>query len=192
MAPVPDKTKEVNLLPQGEFEKSTAGRILKWILTTFRGLVIIVELIVIAGFLARFYLDVRHTDLNDEIEEKEEIIKSQSQFESEFRLTQERLNIFKEASSEKNNFLPLLEGITQSLPGDTKLKSITKKSGLVELTGASLSETSIEQFIVNLQSKFQTKDIAVTSIESKSTSPFTTFILQINYQGLESTEKGST
>ena len=63
------KSSRINLLPQEEFAASTLGRILAWILSTFRILVIMTELIVILAFLSRFWLDARTTDLNEEIKQ---------------------------------------------------------------------------------------------------------------------------
>ena len=61
------KEPEINLLPQEEFEGSVIGRILKWGLSTFRIIVIIVEMVVMAAFLSRFWLDAKNSDLNEDI-----------------------------------------------------------------------------------------------------------------------------
>ena len=50
------RKEEINLLPQKGFEATTAGRILAWILSTFRIIVIITELLVMVAFLSRFWL----------------------------------------------------------------------------------------------------------------------------------------
>src|SRR3990167_1085348 len=93
----------INLLPQEEFESSTFGRVLKWLLSSFRIMVIITELVVMTAFLSRFWLDAKTTDLNDSIKQKQAVIESQNNFEKEFRKTQNRLVIFKEVTEAQDN-----------------------------------------------------------------------------------------
>ena len=61
------KKKNINLLPKEEFDASVVGRLLRWAMGTFRIIVIITEMIVMAAFLSRFWLDAQNSDLNDEI-----------------------------------------------------------------------------------------------------------------------------
>lgn len=75
------KTKAINLLPQEAFAKTTLGRTLTWLLSTFRIIVISVEMVVVVAFLSRFWLDARITDLNDELKQKQAVITSLATFE---------------------------------------------------------------------------------------------------------------
>src|SRR3989338_7415536 len=126
MAAQKKKQSLVNLLPQNEFESSVVGRILKWILTTFRVIVITVELVVILGFLSRFWLDLRNSDLTDEIKQKEALVESYFGFEKEFKRTQKKIEIFSLASDEKNDTLPLLTSSVRRLPIDIQLLSFSR------------------------------------------------------------------
>jgi len=51
------KEKPINLLPKDSFAETTLGRVITWFLGTFRIMVIAVELVVVAAFLSRFWLD---------------------------------------------------------------------------------------------------------------------------------------
>jgi len=94
------KQLKINLLAQEEFATSVLGRILSWALSTFRVIVIAVEMIVVVAFLSRFWLDARITDLNDELKQKQAIVASQATFEKRFRSAQSRLEILFEVTKE--------------------------------------------------------------------------------------------
>jgi len=87
------KNKSINLLPQEEFEASTIGRVLKWATGTFRIIVIITEMVVMAAFLSRFWLDAQNSDLTDSIKIRSAQISAQGDLEKRFREIQTpRLN----------------------------------------------------------------------------------------------------
>jgi len=96
-----EKENKINLLPQKGFEKSTAGRVLTWILSTFRIIVIVTEIIVMVAFLSRFWLDAKNTDLRDEIEQKQAVLSATSSFDRDFKEAQTRLRIFSELTQGK-------------------------------------------------------------------------------------------
>jgi len=85
------KSKQINLIPQDEFESSNFGRILKWALSTFRIVVIVTELIVMSAFLSRFWLDAKNSDLNEEINVNKSQIIAYKDIETEFRSLQKNL-----------------------------------------------------------------------------------------------------
>lgn len=153
---------KINLLPSEEFEDSTFGRILRWTLTTFRIIVVGVELVVIVAFLSRFFLDARNNDLTDEIEIKQARILADSDFEKEFRLTQKRLSIFSALSEKQES--TLISNISGAMPADVVLASISVTPGSVSLRGKSTSEASISQFIVNLGSNESFESVILSSV----------------------------
>jgi hypothetical protein len=176
-APKYKKPAPVNLLPQNEFEKSLSGRILKWILTTFRAIVITVELVVIVGFLARFWLDIQHSDLNDEITQKQALIESYLPFEKEFKLTQKKLTIFSSITTGSTQNLPLLTKVIKHLPSDASLVSFSRKPDQIEINGLSLTEQSIAQFITNLKTESEFSNITISLLENPEEFSFINFRL---------------
>ena len=105
------KSQPINLLPKEEFAASTFGRIIKWLLSTFRVIVIVVEVVVMSAFLSRFWLDARSTDLNDQIKQRQSIIASFSSFEQSFRATQAKLAVFAATTKEESQTLPKMQTI---------------------------------------------------------------------------------
>ncbi len=68
------------------------------------------------AFLSRFWLDAQHTDLNEEIQQKQAVIEATQNFESEFKDTQKRLSIFSKLA-------------TNDSPISNNLKAETSSSG---------------------------------------------------------------
>jgi len=144
------KKKEViNLLPQEEFAASTVGRILTWLLSTFRMIVIATEMVVMAAFLSRFWLDARNTDLSDEIKQKQAIISSYKDVESRFRSSQAKLAIISALTGAGTNG-SAISSVSESLPPDVLLSSISIEKQIAKIAGLGASERSISQLMVNL------------------------------------------
>lgn len=162
-----EKTKDINLLPQEEIENSTFGRTLKWLLTSFRYIVIATEMVVMSAFLARFWLDARSSSLVDGINQKKAIISSYSTFEDEFRKTQNRLNIFSEYASINKKVSPVTESIRASLPSDITLSQIAIDGEKLTITGQTTNENSISNLVTLLNRTNSISGTKVFSITSK-------------------------
>ncbi len=163
---------QINLIPQKGFETTTTGRVLAWILSTFRIIVIVTELIVMIAFLSRFWLDAQNTDLNEEIQQKQAILIASSTFENEFKDTQKRLNIFSEFSVNQGKISQSLKTITSYLPGDLYLTSARFSEGSFDIQGATPNEKSIEQLAVNLQSTSLFGKVTIGEIRSNTKDPY--------------------
>jgi Tfp pilus assembly protein PilN len=173
------KKRDINLLPQKEFEASIYGRILKWSLSTFRFIVIAVEAVVILGFLSRFTLDVQNTDLTDQIDENRLIIESFAQIENEFRRTQKKLEVFNAYTESGHLTEPVFGRVVSRMPSQVKLSSMNIKEGKIVVIALGSSEQSIAQFISNLNDESSFTDVSLISSESNSDDPFIRFQLQI-------------
>lgn len=159
---MPAKKQVINLLPQEEFEKSPWGRTLRWATTTFRTIVIITELIVILAFLSRFWLDAKNADLNDILQQNEAVISAYQDFENEFNAVQKGIKIFSDLNAE-TSLNSLVTKAVNLLPDDVKLVSIAQVGSSIQVKGASASERSIVQYITNLASEPDFKEIKVTN-----------------------------
>ena len=95
------KTSQINLIPAEGLKATTGGRILSWVLSTFRVFVIITELFVIAAFVSRFFLDAKNTDLTDEIRESQAVILSYQDLEKNFKDIHKRIDVYKIYSQDK-------------------------------------------------------------------------------------------
>ena len=162
---MPAKTEfKINLLPQKEFEKSTLGRILKWAISSFRVVVIVTEMVVMAAFLSRFWLDAQNSDLNEEISQKKAIITSFKETESKFRVIQKQVDTFSKISSltQKSEYLNLITSLT---PPRIILNSISNNEEAMQIVGSSGDEQNISQFIKNLSANSKLKDVSLKNID---------------------------
>jgi len=176
--PAQQKRKLVNLLPQSSFEDSTAGRVLKWTLSTFRVLVIFVELVVIAGFMTRFWLDVEHSDLNDEIKQKSQLIESYSSLENNFKSTQAKLTLFETFDDQQNRNSDLIGALTTKIPNGANLSAFRRTDNLMEIAIESVSEQAVAQFISNLEASQDFTDMKLIRVQSLEGSPYIVYTLQ--------------
>jgi len=151
MAAQEKKELKINLLPQEEFAQSTLGRVLKWLTSSFRIIVIATEMVVMAAFLSRFWLDARISDLTDAINQKKAVITSYSQVEKDFREAQKELDIFSALAYDKSKYIPLLTTLTKQLPSDVAITSLAINSDDIQIKATTSSETSASNFLVNLK-----------------------------------------
>ena len=160
------KKAPINLLPEEGLETTLAGRILSWVLSTFRIIVIVTEIIVMVAFLSRFWLDAQHTDLSEEIKQKQAVLAASAPFEKNFRDTQKRLNVFTDYSKDPG-ISKKMDYITDRIPADVILSSVVFNQEKVEINGLAAQESSIMQFIVNLTSDETLGEISLDKIEEE-------------------------
>ncbi len=175
------KNKSINLLPQEEFDASILGRTLKWAMGSFRIIVIITEMVVMAAFLSRFWLDAQNSDLDSSIKVASAQISAQSNFEKEFRGIQQKLNIFKQITSAPSES-GKLDLISSKIPQDLVLTSIGTQDGSAQLKGIAGSEIGVAQFISNLKSDPSIKKVTLDSVGSSDQAQTSiTFLINVSY-----------
>lgn len=164
------KKDEINLLPQRGLESNTVGRLLAWVLSSFRVIVIVTEIIVMVAFLSRFWLDAQNADLNDEIKNKKAVLEAYQDFESNFRDAKARLELYSSISS-GGTFSSLFKSISDLLPPDIYLASASYAGGFLTLSAVSTNELSIQQFIVNVNSIDRLKNIYLKEVQTEKDNP---------------------
>ncbi len=175
------KNKSINLLPQEEFDTSVLGRVLKWAMGTFRIIVIVTEMVVMAAFLSRFWLDAQNSDLNDSIKTKSAQIAAQKNFEKQFRDTQTKLSIIKDISKDTKP-TESVEGIASKVSPEMSLTSIAVQDSSAQIKGSSGSEIGIAQFISSLKTITQFKNVDLGQISSSESNPsLTIFSIKITF-----------
>jgi Tfp pilus assembly protein PilN len=158
------KQGQINLLPEAGFETTTTGRVMSWILSTFRIIVIVTEIIVMIAFLSRFWLDAQNTDLNDDIKHKTAVLTASKDFEKEFENTQNKLRIFSELTKNQGIYADILNTVVSYLPPDLYLTTITFKEGALQIEGSTPNEVSIQQLIVNLSSSGKFSEVGLIEL----------------------------
>ncbi|EKE13094.1 MAG: hypothetical protein ACD_13C00093G0008 [uncultured bacterium] len=174
------KNKSINLLPQEEFNASTAGRILKWTTGTFRIIVIVTEMVVMAAFLSRFWLDAQNSSLNNSIKVKSAQISAQADLEKQFRGVQTKLNVF-DKTGQSNQMSSLVEKVTSKVPETVVLSRISLFKDSIEVRGSSLSDYDISRFVAGLQDgSFKSAELGPVNSSEKNAGEIE-FVINIKY-----------
>ena len=137
----------INLLPKDSFEFSTTGKVLKWITTAGRVLVVLTEFVVLLAFASRFYFDKKLDDLGEILIQKEAQIAAYADVETEMRKVLAKQLPVQTSQSSGLVFASKIDGLTQILPVGTSLDSLSLDKNGLTVVGKAQSEYGFAQFI---------------------------------------------
>ncbi len=155
---------KIELLPQEEWETTFFGKVLKWLLTVGRYIVILTELIVILAFLSRFKLDHDLTNLNEDIGQKQAVIQSLADFEADFLFFQKQLLGTKDLRDEQLKTSLLLGEISELTPIDIAFSDLNVKDDKANFNAEALSEAGLATFIRNLKRSPHFSNLSIDSL----------------------------
>lgn len=180
------KNKQVNLIPQEGLASTTSGKILLWTLSTFRILLVVTELFVIAAFISRFWLDAKNTDLSEEMKEAKAVISSLSSFESDFKDTQNRLAIFNSFKENKGKIYSNVKIFVSYKPQGVYFETIHADLQKITISAVSSNETEIQQYVINLKASKKFDNVSLGNIALKKDSTIFGFSISadIKQEGL--------
>ncbi len=142
---------KINLLPKEELNTRPIGRFLKWILSYGRYIITSVELVVFLVFFSRFIYDQKLADLKDEIEQKQAIVASASQFEHTFRLTQDKIAYIKSIDKDRLLYIQVLDILKKITPVQVSFDSVSFEENTLLLNGFAQTNESFAQFLAQLK-----------------------------------------
>lgn len=165
--------KELSLLPDSSNPNSFSARFIKWVTTIGRWVMTLTELIVISAFISRFWLDRKNSDLSDLIRQKQSILESTQEFESDFLSLQKRLSFIKSFYDQNYQYSNKINSLITSTPPDliyqnlviTPDQSTRKISASATITAS--TEASVIKFISNLRSNTDIETVTIDQIEKK-------------------------
>lgn len=158
------KPKKINLLVKEGFENSQIGKILSWLLTVGRAIVIVVELIVILAFLSRFWLDRQLTDLAEANNTKRAQIEASQTFEQNFKSLQARLAVVKQIDNARLLPSVYIKEAAKLLPQDVILLDISFNQNKFAFSGISASEAGLAGFIKALEKSDKFTSVGLDTI----------------------------
>lgn len=182
------KEEQINLLPEKGFEQTTTGRILTWILSSFRVIVIVTEIIVMIAFLSRFWLDAQNTDLTEELQQKQAVLSASQDFDAEFKDTQKRLKVFTDLTANQDIVSKSLNTLKSYMPDDVFLSLISFSKDTLDFEGLSPNERSVQQLIVNLDSTDIFENVVLIELKSDQNN---SSLLKFTIQAKTSSEKNT-
>jgi Tfp pilus assembly protein PilN len=158
---------DVNLLPKDPFFSTPLGKILRWALSIGRYIVIFTELVVIVSFVTRFALDRRVTDLNSSIDQNKTIILSYGDLEENVIKVQSVLQEYDQIK-QQINITEIFPELTRVLPRDTELGELVIRPDQITFSGRSLTQSSLNLIINNIQLSHKFSNVSVDKIKSEN------------------------
>jgi len=178
----------INLLGSAKQELSPIGRMITWITTYGRYIMITTEMIVIVAFISRFSLDRQLTDLKDEISQKQDIITYNQDLEITFRRTQDALNKIKVLVEQQAKPVMVIQVLHSLLPAGTYFQSLSIANGKISSQVTSLTVQSFSQFLINLNGTKSIKNIEIGTVD-KATSIGIQYTMDAEYAVAATTKK---
>ena len=178
----------INLLGAQKQELSPIGRMVTWITTYGRYIMITTEMIVLIAFISRFSLDRQLTDLKDEIAQKQDIIVYNQNIEITFRQTQDALNKITVLLDEQPKPINAIQSLHTLLPQGTYFQNLSINNGKISAQVTSLTVQSFSQFLLNINATKSLKNIEIGTID-KATSLGIQYAMEADLAGVTKTKK---
>lgn len=166
---------KINLLHRQDQPFKINFSALGWLATTGKYIIIVVELIVIGAFGARYYFDSKLATINEEINNNAlPYLKQLQQTEREIRLTQLQLSTIKKLKADNPAYPNTMTKLTALIPQDITLTNLNfdrttaAPKVLLSVTGDSPSTKEIGAFLQSLKNDSAFKEVVLTNLSSNS------------------------
>lgn len=145
----------INILqPQGNPEKLYV-RLTRWLLSTGRYIIIVVEIIVLGAFVSRFKIDSDLETTKESTEQQVPFIESLKQDEQLIRQTQLQLATIRDVRQNSPDYSLILQKISAQQPLGIKVISLNleKNPGVISLkiTGQAKTNNDLSSFVAGLK-----------------------------------------
>src|SRR3989338_1167782 len=170
---------QINLLIHKEEQVKLYERLLRWLLSSGRFIVVLVELVTIGAFVARYKLDAELADLQDNIKDKVPYIEALKADEALIRQTQFQLSTIKQTRNESPDFVQTISKIATLTPKNIKITNISLDraqsfpKSLFTISGATPSNIELSVFISSLQKGPSFAEVTLTNISFEGQTIFT-------------------
>lgn len=155
----------INLVIRDGFDKSFSGQMLSWILTYGRYIIIITQIIVLSVFFLRFKIDRDHTDLQDLVSQKQAIVESGADLETEIRRIQGKLSYIRQISDNQDSFLKVLRFFQDHTPSDVTFSAFDLSATRINFSATAGDLGSFSFLLRQLQQQKQFSDVSLEDIQ---------------------------
>lgn len=164
-------TLDINILkPQG-IPRKPLTKFISWLLSTGRYLIIFVELLVLAAFIARFKLDADLEVVKEKVNAQIPYLESFKQTEEAIRQTQFQLATIKNLRGSTVDYTKMLKKISDQVPQGAKIENMNlEKAGdrvNFKITGSVQNNNELTTFLIGLKEdkNFSNIDLAGIGLE---------------------------
>lgn len=170
---------QINLLVRKGEQLKTPERLIKWVLSSGRFIVVLVELVTIGAFVGRYKLDAELADLQEQIKEKVPYIESLRADETLIRQTQFQISTIKQTKNESPDFVQTVSKIASLTPKNIRIANIALDQTqsfpktLFTISGTTPSNIELSVFISALQKDPTFADVTLTNISFEGQTVFT-------------------
>lgn len=170
---------KINLLIHKGEQVKLYVKLIRWLLSSGRFIVVLVELVVIGAFVMRYKLDADLIDLQEKINDQIPYIKSLQEDEIQIRKLQFQLSTIKQTRNDSQIYAFALTELATKTPKNIKLNSVafdqTQSFPKVTMliTGQTPSNLELSAFIKALQKDEAFTDINLTNISFEGQTTFT-------------------
>ena len=178
-APIKNLLK-TNLLIRSSYRLKFHTRLIKWLLSSGRYIVIIVEMIVIGAFVYRYKLDADLVSLQEDIVQQSAYVQSLKRDEDLIRLTQFQLSSIKTARDADLDVATFLSTVATLTPKNIKLTTLSINNGgdikttpTFSLNGTTTSNDQLSLFLKTLQKDPQFANVTLSNLSFEGLTTFT-------------------
>lgn len=160
------KSPSINLF-KGQ-EKSFIEKLIAWVLSFGRIIVIVTEAVALTAFLYRFSLDRQLIDLHERIKQKETIVKLLQKDEDTYRNLQDRIKLAATLGKKSNVLIKIFQEVMSFTPPDLAFNnvSLTPKNLSVDANFSSIQ--SLAAFVNSLRKHASVGSVSIDKIENKT------------------------
>jgi hypothetical protein len=162
------RKKELSLLPEESNNNSLPSRIIRYLTTVGRYIIVFTELIVISAFISRFWLDRQNSDLSETLRQQKAIIESTTDFEKEYTSLQGRLKYIDTQYKNQPNYISNIKSLVSSIPTGVFLENFTLNLDSAQISIYSYQEDLLVNLLVNLSLNPEITTVNIQKIEKKS------------------------
>lgn len=161
------KQANINLIIKDKTGDSLSEQFLSWILTYGRYIIIITQIIVLSVFFFRFKIDRDHTDLKELVTQKQAIVESLSDFETEIRRVQGRLSNIRTISTNQDALLKVIRFLQQRTPSNSTFSSLILTNDHISFQATAGNLRSFSFLLKQIQQDKKFSEVTLSDMNRK-------------------------
>lgn len=152
-------------------------KLLRWMLSIGRLIVILTEVIALSAFVYRFSIDRRIVDLNDEIKDKQLILGQLERPERLYRNLQERLATASKLERSESETTNRFNDIVTLAIGRIRFNTLLVSNTEIKIDGSTPSTAQLNYFIQQLRQLPSIQTISIDKLDNKTSQGSISFVI---------------